>query len=104
MHTRNAASVFPEPVGAAISVWLPAAISAPALSLRRGRPGREPPREPGTHRRMERLQHPATVTRATDSNPRHRHPPVLAPRPRRRVLIGVQGTREESPGPQSDPK
>jgi hypothetical protein len=27
MHTRNAASVFPEPVGAAISVWLPAAIS-----------------------------------------------------------------------------
>ncbi len=27
MHTKNAASVFPEPVGAAISVWFPAAIS-----------------------------------------------------------------------------
>ena len=28
MHTRNAASVLPEPVGAAISVCRPAAISA----------------------------------------------------------------------------
>jgi hypothetical protein len=27
MQTRNAASVFPDPVGAAISVWFPAAIS-----------------------------------------------------------------------------
>ncbi len=69
MQTRNAASVLPEPVGAAISVCRPAAISSPAPSLRLRRPGREPPLKPGTHGRVERLQHAATLTRAADSRP-----------------------------------
>ena len=38
----------------------------PPARLRLGRPGREPPPEPGAHRGMERLEHPPTVPPAAD--------------------------------------
>jgi hypothetical protein len=46
----------------------------PARSLRRRRPSREPTGKPGTNRRVERVQHPATLTRATDTPPRDQQP------------------------------
>ena len=49
---RKAASVLPEPVGAAISVWRPAWIAGHASRLRRGRRG-EAAVEPGGDRRMK---------------------------------------------------
>ena len=52
MAVRNAASVLPEPVGAAISVCRPAAIDVPAAQLR-GRRLADFGREPLTDDGME---------------------------------------------------
>src|SRR5215469_2076839 len=41
----------------------------PAFSLRGRRPSRKPPLEPRSNSRMERVQHPATVTQPTDNRP-----------------------------------
>ena len=70
MQTRNAASVLPEPVGAAISVCAAGGDRRPAPGLRLGRPGREAALEPGTHGGMERLEHPPTLPPGSDIPPR----------------------------------
>ena len=69
MQTRKAASVLPEPVGAAISVWRPAAISRQPLGLRLGRPVRKAALEPAAHGGMERLEHALTLPGGSDIPP-----------------------------------
>ena len=69
MHTRNAASVLPEPVGAAISVWLPAAISRqPSAWGVVGPAGNRRANQVRDHG-MERVEHLVTVTQPTDNPP-----------------------------------
>ena len=66
MQTRNAARVLPEPVGAEISVWRPAAISRQPASCGSVGPAGNRPANQAATAGWNSSRTPPTVTPATD--------------------------------------